>query len=434
MFKFTLIFLLVYIIGLLSAIVAGPVWGFYLYELVYFLNPTNRWWSGSIPQISYSFYVVLVMLGMYVLKYKQHQNKLHEMPEAKWFALVIICYGTTILVAANPAMNYLFLGYLANTWIVVYIAYRMIDSEEKLELALIFFMIGAAYIGYEAMVIGRDGTGRVEGIGTVDAPEANTIAASIIPAIPLAIHFCWHGSIRMKIIAVVSAAFIINGMILINSRGAFLGASAAFGYYITAMMFSKYKLPKQRIFIFIIIVASIAVVTRLIDATFVERMMTLQTQTSIDSEGSGGRRINFWLATFDLLRDYPFGAGIYGFETLSPIYIKDSSMLSQEYGKAVRAVHSIWFQCLSEIGWLGFAAFMLLLNSLYRHLKMAKNILVKNIKYRQYYLLIALEGGIVGFLISSTFINMFRSQVLYWLLLFGVCASVVMIRTYSKPP
>ena len=243
-------------------------------------------------------------------------------------------------------------------------------------------------------------------------------------------YFGWQGSTKIKLLTAFVALFVINGLILINSRGSFLGALGAFTYFLVAMIFSKYKLPKQRIFIILIIISSIVVAIRLVDNTFLERMSTIETQSSPDSEGSGGRRINFWMATFDLLRDHPLGTGIYGYETLSPLYL-DEALLGTEYGKVARAVHSIWFQGLSEIGWVGFAAFLMVLYSLYRHLKRAKKILLINHQYRQYYLLIALEGGALGFLISSTFINMFRSQILYWILLFCICASVVMIRTFQ---
>lgn len=433
MSKFALLFLLIYVAGLLSTIVSGPIWGFYLYELVYFLNPTNRWWGNGIPDFSYSYYVVLIMLAVFVVRFKQQQNRISEMPEVKWIIGVFLFYVVATFVAVNPEVNNRFMGYLVNIWLVMYVAYRMLDSEKKVELALLFCMAGAAYIGYEAMVVGRDAAGRVEGIGMVDSPDANGVAASIVPGIPLAIYFIWLGeSLRSRIFAAIAGLLIANGLILINSRGAFLGAAAGFAYFVIAMMFSKYKLPKQRAFIVIIIIASIVVAFRLIDETFIARMMTLQDQTTIHDQGSGSRRIHFWLATFDMLKDHPFGTGIYGFETLSSIYLDDPTYLTTEYGNRVRSVHSTWFQSLSEIGWMGFAAFLMVLFSLYKHLKKAKTILVESNKFRQYYLLIALEAGTLGFLVSSSFINMFRSQMLYWMLLFCISASVVMIRNYGE--
>lgn len=428
MSKFAILFLIVYVSGVLSVILKGPVWGFYLYELVYFLNPKHRWWIEGIPDIRYSYYLVILMLTVFIFQFKQQKNMIKEMPEAKWLMGVFFCYGISTVVAVNPEMNSIFMGHLINTWVVMYVAYRMLDTEDKLKYALLFYIIGAAYIGYEAMIVGRDAFGRVEGIGTVDAPDANTIAASIVPAIPLLIYFVWTGSRRVKILSGISALFVVNGLILINSRGAFLGASLGFSYFLAAMMFSKYKLPKQRIMIVLIIVLTMVVLFRLVDHLFIERLATLENQSSINSEGSGGRRMQFWMATFDLLKDHPFGVGIYGFETLSAMYL-DSSLF--EGGREARAVHSIWFQGLSEIGWLGFAFFVSMLVSIFNHLRKAKKLLVDNDNYRQYYFLIAIEAGFLGFLLSSTFINMFRTQILYWMMLFSICASVISIRVYS---
>ena len=432
MYKMTLLFLAVYTYGLYAAIATGPVWAFYLYELVYFLNPANRWWGSGLPSISYSFIVVAVMMAGTILKWREHQNILKEMPEAKWFVAFFISYGVATVIAVDPEMHNRFMIHLMKSWVTMYIAYKLIDTERKLELALLFYMVGAAYIGYEAMMVGRDSYGRVEGIGTVDSPDANTIAASIVPVVPLAIYFAWHGGLKTKVLTAICAVLVVNGLILINSRGAFLAALIGFAYFVGAMLFSKYKLPKQRLMVFIIIVCSIVATIRLVDNTFLERMATLQDKASIESGGSGGRRMIFWLATFDLLRDHPFGAGIYGYETLSPIYLHDESYFATEYGRRVRAVHSLWFQGLSEIGWLGFAAFLMILFTLYRHLKNAKKFLIDQRRFQYYYLIIAIEGSVLAYFVASTFINMFRVQIMYWLILFGICAAVITLRKQAR--
>jgi hypothetical protein len=433
--NFAILFIAVYVSGLAATLIMGPVWGFYLYELVYFLNPKERWWSNDLPQISYSFYVVLFMLGMFVINYRKHEKvSWRDFPEAKWFILIIVCYIITVPVAANPVINNLFLSnFLVNTWVISYIAFRLLDNEKKIELALLFYMVAAAYIGYEAMVVGRNVFGRVEGIGTVDSPEANTIAASIVPVLPLVLYFGWQGNMKFKVIAAISGVLVVNGLILINSRGAFLGLIASVGYFFVVMTFSKYKLPKQRLFVILLIVAAILVTIRLMDNTFIDRMMTIETQASADSEGSGGRRINFWYASLDMVRDHPLGVGIYGFETLSHLYLHDESYFQDQInGVGIRAVHSLWFQCLTEIGYLGFFGFMMLLYTVYRHLRRAKLMLIKHEQLRQYYMIVAIEAAFLGFLISGSFINMFRSEILYWMLLFSISACVVINRNYGQ--
>ncbi len=428
MSKIALVFIATFLYGIYAAFSLGPAYGFYLYELVYFLNPTDRWWGGQIPNISYSFYIVLLIMVTFFLKKDLETNTLKEMPEFKWFVLVLLCYGVVTFIAVNATQHNRFLEHLLKAYVVMYFAYRVLSSEKKLELALLAYTLGAAYIGYEAMNTGRDAFGRVEGIGMVDAQDSNVIAASIAPAAPLLVYFGWHGSVKIKLLAGLCAALVLNGLILINSRGAFLGTVAGIGYFFSVMLLSKYKLPKQRLMVLLMVIVSIIGIVRLVDDAFIDRMLTLQDQTEIHDTGSGSRRINYWLATFDLLKDHPFGAGIRGFETLSSKYLSEIFMRD----RTKRAVHSMWFQGLSEIGWLGFGAFIMLLLSLRRHMKTSKIILINNSMYQQYYLLVAIEGALLTFLVAGTFIDVFRAQVLFWLLLFGICASVITHRNHKR--
>ncbi len=433
MSKLALLFLLVFISGIYAILAIGPVYGFFVYELVYFLNPGERWWSKSLPNLSYSFIIIILTILSFMIRRKDHQNNLiKDIPQAKWFMFLFIVFCIVSFFAANKVIHQQFLFNLFKLYIIMYLAYRIIDSRYKLELALFCYIVGVAYIGYEAFTVGRNGYGRVEGIGTADAPGANGTAATMVPAIPLLIYFFWQSQWRKKIVIAVLGLFIVNGIVLISSRGAFLGATVGSGYFLSYMLFSKFKLPKQRLMLMLILIIGIGAVLRLADTAFLDRMETIQTSSSKESEVSGGRRINFWLATFDLLEDHPFGAGIYGYQTLSPIYLHDESFFTTVGGMRVRAVHSLWFQALSEVGWLGFIIFLLLLKSIFQQNKMARIRLRAQKDYKNYYLLIAIEGGLLGFLTTGTFIDAFRSEILYWFMLFCICASTITLRNLQE--
>lgn len=431
MTQFGILFLTIFSCGIVAAFVYGPAWAFYLYELIYFLNPGNRWWGNGIPNISYSFYTTLTMLILTAIHWKKHQNSIKEMPELKWFLGLILSYLIVTPFALNDMMHQRFLMYLTTYWAVVIIAYYILDSTKKVELAMLFFMLGAAYIGYEAHNVGRNAFGRIDNIGTLDSPEANTIAASIVPALAFCAFFIWHGNYKIKACALVCAALLANGLILINSRGAFLATIVSLSYFGLHMMFAKYKLPKQRLFLVAFIIIGLAGVIKIADATFWERMATLRTQSSIDSEGSGGRRINFWIATFDMLKSHPTGMGIWGYETISFNYLPEEYM-ADEFGERVRSVHSIWFQSLGEIGWLGFFMFMGLLLSIKMHLRKAKKALIQANMLRNYYMIICIESSAVAFFVASSFINMFRSNILYLLVTIGICAAVTGLRLANE--
>ncbi len=426
MSKFVLLFFMVFCYGIYATITMGPVYGFYLYELIYFLNPQARWWGNNIPGISYSFIVVLLTLAMFVFQLKSHtQNTLKNTPETKWFIAVFLSFCVVSFNAANSFIHNKFLFDLFKLYIIIFVMYRIIDSKDKLKLALLVYIIGCAYIGWEAFNVGRNADGRVEGIGTVDAPDANGTAAAIVPSIPLLLYFAWRLEWKWKIAIGLFGAFIANGLVLINSRGAFLGAITAGGFLLLHMMFSRYKLPRQRLMVTVILLLSLMAMVKVTDNSFWERMSTIQESSSTESKGSGGRRINFWLATFDLLEDHPLGVGIFGYQTLSPIYLTDDSYFTSKDGVKMRAVHSMWFQALSEIGWHGFFFFTMLLICIWRRLRQAKALLISRKLYEDYYLLVAIQSGLIGFLVAGTFIDAFRAEILYWFMIF--CISAVAI-------
>jgi len=428
MSKFALLFVLTYLSGLLAVVTIGPAWGIYLYELVYFLNPGTRWWSASLPSISYSFVIVVsIVISFFYRRNKFNINTLQNMPQAKWFALLFLVYCLVYFVSVSPEYHKKFLYDLFKLYIIMYLAFRILDSEFKIEYAIYAYLIGSAYIGYEAYLVGRNEFGRVEGIGTVDSPNANGVAAAIAPAVPMLIYFFWRKKIVTKLFVGFLGLFIVNGLILINSRGAFLASFVGFAYLISIVAFSKYQLPKQRFMVVFLLVGSLAVGLYLTDNVFWERMATLETQSSKeDIDASGGRRINFWLATFDMLEDNPMGLGIYGYQILSPSYL-DESLLDQ-FGKGeARAVHSLWFQSLSEVGWLGFVIFLTLLFSIYRYSNRAKKRAIELNLVEQYYLIVAIEASLLSFMVAGSFLDVFRSEIFYWLMMFNIAMSSVIL-------
>ena len=152
------------------------------------------------------------------------------------------------------------------------------------------------------------------------------------------------------------------------------------------------------------------------DDGFWLRMSTLQ--DTEDGRSSGSNRILFWMVTFDMLDDHPLGLGIHGYNILAPVYMDE-----QTRGSVVnRSVHSLWFQGLSEVGWLGLSVFLLMLITLFRISHKAKIYVLKKKEYNIYFKFIALECSLLGFLVAGTFINRFRAEILYWMILFLLLA------------
>ncbi|MCL1479012.1 MAG: hypothetical protein MH219_16550 [Marinobacter sp.] len=62
----------------------------------------------------------------------------------------------------------------------------------------------------------------------------------------------------------------------------------------------------------------------------------------------------------------------------------------------------------------------------------AKQFVLKEKQYKKYFHLLALECAVLGYLVTSTFINQFRAEILYWTILFlAVAIKVYYLRPES---
>lgn len=412
MSKFALMFLMVFFSGIVITLFYSGTASFMLYQFIYFMNPTARWWSVSIPGISYSFFAVLLMLFALVRHYKEYSelSPWTRQPVFKWVIGLLIMYYLAYTYALNMAYHDRFTYDFTKLVIIILVAYKLLHSKMALNLSLWAYIIGATYIGYLAQVTGRSSGARVEGIGLVDAPDANGTAAALVPAGALLMYYAWMGNWRVRFLCVICGALIANGLVLINSRGAFLGTVAGAGLYLMFMIFSRYRRQGQRAMAIFIAVAGLSGAFYLTDDLFWERMGTLQ---NLESKESGAGRVTFWLKTFDMLEDYPMGMGVYGYNALAAQYMDDET----RGGVEQRSVHSMWFQGLGEVGWIGFGLFVGALVSLYRLSAKAKSWVLSEQDNQAYFHLLAIECALISYLVAGTFINQFRSEILYWMIL-----------------
>ena len=419
MSKFALIFVFLYFYGLFLSLLRGAHWAFYTYQLVYFLNPEKRWWSAGIPLSKYSLITVIFLLFSYLVqrkKFQYHLNELNKLPQFKWIILMMITYGFVYFSAVSKGLHLDASIEFVKLFIVIGVAYKVLDSRKKLEYSIYVLIIGITYLGYVAYAMGRDEFGRVERFGMIDAPDVNVAAAAMISALPFLIFYFWKGSLKTKIVMVFCGGVIINALVLANSRGAFVGGGIGVIYFIWEMLRSKFKVKYQKIITVLLIVAGLISLSMVIDSSFIERMSTLGDIS--DERKSGSNRMTFWLITFDMLKQSPFGTGAFGYELLSPNYVPAEYF---DQGKSVKAVHSIWFQALAEMGYIGFFFFMMVILTTYKSLKQVKQRYLESNDIHGYYFTHALLSSYIGVLVSASFINQFRTQIVYWLILFTAC-------------
>ena len=397
----------------------GAHWAFYLYELVYLLNPEKRWWSAAIPFGSFSFIAVATLIFSYVAyskKLNYRDNKLSAIPHFKWMVLLLTSYGFVYFSAVNQAIHFDALVEYTKLFITIAIAYKVIDSKKKFEYAIYTMIIGITYLGYEVHKLGRDEFGRVDRFGMIDAPDVNVATAAMIAALPFLILYFWRGSKKKKFLMTIMGAVIANALVLANSRGSFVGGAIGAVYFIWEMYRSRFKQKFQRATTILLVLLGLISVYIVVDESFMDRMFTL---TEVEDESkSGSHRVQFWLISFDVLKDHPFGVGAFGYEFLSPEYVPKEYF---DQGKSTKAVHSVWFQALTELGYVGFIFYMLVIYLTYSSLQKVKRKCAELKDIDSYYLVHATLSAFIGVLAASSFINQFRTQIIYWFVLFSAC-------------
>lgn len=421
-------FLLIYLGGLLGALYA-PILGVFAYIVVYFLHPQSRWWGGSIPDLRYGFMLALVVLGAFLLSpgVSRLGSVLSHRVVRLWIALVIL-NSIAGFWAVNPNVHAEFAINYIKVLVIGVVTICLIDDFKTLVVLMFVILFGEFYLGWEAYNIGRTGGGRLEGIGPPDSPDANGIAALIASCIPWLFAFGLFGNKVMRALSIAFAPFILNAVVLLNSRGAFLAIVAGVGYFLW-LLFTDRDAPRQaKRAGFAACLLGVFAFLYLADVTFWERMGTLVgiemgEDGQLQGDESAVSRTVYWSYGWDMALHNPLGLGTHGFQ------VESAKVLPKEWlGRTGggRALHSIWMETLVELGWLGLLLWLLLLHALFRTLRAARAAAAKASNVEAIFYITAVTAGVIVLLVAHTFLDRLRSEMFYWNCVIAVAAERVL--------
>jgi hypothetical protein len=428
-----LLFVVLYLAFAIGSLILNPAFSFTLYEIVYFMNPADRWWSGPLPSIGYSFIVVALMMVVLVKNFKEHKlNNPLKIPQMRWMYVLLLLYSIASLYARLPDGHILALESYIKLQITMTIAFMLVTNIEKLKYYTYGYIFSAWYLSFYIYQQGRTSGERVEGIGTVDSPDSNGIAAAIAPTIVLALFYLWRSKNNfLKMAFAIAVLFSTNAIVLINSRGAFLGVAVSIMYFFCYLYFAKVRTSKQRLFAVALTFIGIIGFFKVADQSFLDRMSSITSESKVNEEQeSGGTRMVFWGAAWDMTKDFPFGNGYRGFDMYAPFYIPQDVNTGKSRN---RSVHSTWFETLTEVGYPGLLAFLLMIYSAFRTTRQCKKHLKVIGDTENYYRVVAIEAALISFLIAMTFLNRMRAEILYWLILYTACLhNIYLVKTTKK--
>ena len=147
----------------------------------------------------------------------------------------------------------------------------------------------------------------------------------------------------------VLIAFSIIGS---QSRGAFLGA-------IAMLLFLLLK-SRQRVLLSIVVAAFLAAGAAFVPQTWIDRMRTIETY---EEDGSALSRLEVWGFAIKMARDHPIVGGGFRVSYDDGIYLKYVPDARKGRG---RNYHSVYFEILGELGYVGLSIYLALLVAVWR--------------------------------------------------------------------
>lgn len=337
-----------------------PIYGLYFYLASIYVHPPSRWWSYMIPDLRWAMLSAFVTATAILV----HRQRLA--PKPVWLsntpAMLLALYAAWMWIQLPWALAFdthlggtiQYTKYLAAFWFV----YRICDSRDRVRDFLLAHVAGCWLLGIFCFFSGRSG-GRLDGVGGPGMDDANTLGMYLATGAVVAVALILSQRGWRRYFCAAAAVFILNGIILTNTRGAVLGLAA--GLLVLAIG----KARQHRRMFWSLAAVGLLGFASLIDQSFIERMNTIGDVTSKDEDAdmSARSRVVIYEAQVRMFFDHPMGAGHRGTAVLSPSYMDRRWLTSSKDGddtNAARSSHNTFMTTLVEQGVVGAVLFLIL--------------------------------------------------------------------------
>lgn len=290
-------------------------WGAALYMLTFFALPDFWWWGKgtALAGQRWSFMSgIIFLLSAFI-----HNPAFRPVDVAAvGRALAILTLmllnatGVHLFLAGNQAQSALVYTLLWKMVLLYWTITFAIHTRQDFYNVALAILLGAGYIGYEATINDRGAVvrGRLEGIGTAAADNANHLAALFVTILPILGGVFFLQDRRIKILSILLLPLIVNVILLCNSRGAFLGL---IGAGIVLFVLSKGQARKRAVRG--LALGALAFFFLMNDPQIWNRFMTTFAGEE-ERDASAAGRLTYWKAGMLMLSDRPFGSGGGGFK------------------------------------------------------------------------------------------------------------------------
>ncbi|MBE9546857.1 MAG: O-antigen ligase family protein [Proteobacteria bacterium] len=403
-------YLALFVSAVLGSILFNPLIGISGYLITYHINPLTHWWGAYIPASINRYSLILAVatfIGMVLHKSKLKFMRMVEAQEILLILFVGLCWLSIPLGVASEGIDEHLIK-ITKIAIMAMMASHLITDIRRYEMIVYIFIFTGLFLGIETynaptwyFAGGRLGGG----VGGSDLSNGNMLAAHFIMVLALVGVMFIKGGWKTKLLCSASAVFMLNGIVLIQSRGAFLSLLAG---AMSAVVFTK-KVSRKKIIICVL--AGIIGGATLADTGFWERIKLIQFDTE-KMESSSRSRVELWKISIDMAWDYPLGVGVENYKKVVAQY---------DYSLEGLEPHNTYLRCLTDIGFQGLLVLLLLIANAFRILSsISKDIDQLENKEIFSWHIYGVKIGLIAYLTAVFFVSATYTEDFYWFLMFPV--------------
>ena len=415
----TLIFLALYFTGLFLTF-RHPYFGIATYIFEWHNHPPYMWWGKALPDLRWSLLISVVTLISLIINYKKLKPLINPKYNLIWWlvAMTLWMYFISAFFAIDPKSSYKKAEIFYKLTIQVFLMMFLIREIKHHKVVIWTLILGVANFG---RVSYQRGGNRYLGVIAPNATEENAISAHVAGVLPFLGLYILVGKKWERIVTFLSVPFLINLIILANSRAAFVAVGVV---GILTLFWVKGRLRWQ---VLLGIIGGIALVFILANDQFWQRQQSIQ---NYENEGSAMSRFYLWSGGLRMWADHPMGLGGDGFQALAIQYVPELRERMEE--KGAKTVHNTYLLVLVEWGFIGELLFLGFLVHVFLILGKIRRDHKKSPSYRYYVDAMAIQMGLIAILTAGIFHNRLYSEVIYWFGAFAVALRNIQITEINE--
>lgn len=404
-----LVFLVSYLGGCLASLVWHPIVGLATYVAVFYLHPPSRWWGVGLPGVRWALVAAVVTLVSVWI----HHDKLPKRGSffgsaPPWLmVLMVVWLAIQLFWAVLPERQIELLVLYVKYLVLMFVAYRVLQSEREVKLFLWAHVLGCFFLGWTAY--GSHSGGRFEDFGGSDIGEANAGALTLATgAFAVGVLFL-VGKWKERIPLLLMSPFILDGIIRTVSRSASLALASGglvFNFY-TPVLF-------RRLVRWLSVLAAILFLV-LTNSVFWARLDTVTAMgAEVEGQNTGSDRLAIMAAQIKMFKASPMGSGHRGTAYYSPLYLPDELLTGVGENRA-RSSHNTFLSFLVEQGVVGAVFYVALLIWVIRKLLHLRRVL-RGASGFGATLLPGVAGVMASIYVGDLFVDYLKFEVRFWFL------------------